>query len=219
MSSQRGKKFLIYFLVLCLFISSCTSMADAGQEIEVLQSTVNAVEIKLQNGLDIIGTGKAIATQVDQSGVVQTAQAVASNISDSGLISTAQFLATSWQPDLFETAVKFSYEQVPKIQTTLEAVGTKVPNSSDIPIYNSEKVEFYSDGLEMSFSTNTGIEDVVEFYENEMPNYGWEQLESITRVNINRALLHFRKGERLTVISMNRDTLKTFVQISVQDRK
>ena len=112
-------------------------MADAGQEIEVLQSTVNAVEIKLQNGLDIIGTGKAIATQVDQSGVVQTAQAVASNISDSGLISTAQFLATSWQPDLFETAVKFSYEQVVEVAERYDMVINIEPHG-----YYTTKPEF-----------------------------------------------------------------------------
>ena len=73
----------------------------------------------------------------------------------------------------------------------------------------------------MAFSTNEGFGEMIEFYEKEMPEYGWLRLDKISRIGSNRALIHFRKGERLAIISIynKKDSSKTMVQISVQDEK
>lgn len=221
MTFHRSKNFSFYFLFFCLSLYSCALPANAEKRLERFRSTANAFERKVQEGLEIIETGQAIATKVDQYGVDQTAQAAASKLSDSGLIKTVQFVTTSKGPDLFETVVSFVSDKIPLVETTPEAVETKIPYSTDIPIPRGRNEELDSAGMVTAFSTNFEFEEIIEFYEKEMPEYGWKRLDSISRIDSNRALIHFRKGERLAIVSIfnNKESSKTIVQISVQDEK
>lgn len=217
---HRSKLFFFLILFPWLFINSCTVVTDAEQKLERLQSSVNAVETRVQYNLEYIETVRAIAMEVDQSGIGQTAQAVLTQLSDSGLIKTAQFVVSSEGPDLLKTVQNFVSEPMMKVQGTAEAITTRIPVFSDIPILSAEKEHFSSNGTVMSFSTRKGILEVVEFYESEMPEFGWVQLDPISTVKPDRALLHFSKSEHLAILSINynKNSATTIVQISVQER-
>jgi hypothetical protein len=221
MAFHRSKYFSLFILFSCFFLNSCALPTNAQKRLERLGPTINAVEMKVQGGLEIIETGQVFAAKVNQYGVGQTAQAAVLNLSDSGMVKTVQFVATSNGPDLLETVAHFTSDKIPLIQATAEAVATKNPDSSDIPIPSGRKEEFDLDGMATAFSTNSEIGEVIAFYEKEMPLNGWKRLDSISRVGSNRALIHFRKGERLAIVSINinKESSKTFVQISVQDKK
>jgi len=187
---------------------------------ERLQSSVNTVETRVQYSLEYIETVRAIATEVDQSGIGQTAQAVLTQLSDSRLIKTAQFVVSSEGPDLLETVQNFVSEPMMKVPGTAKTITTRIPVFSDVPILGAEKEQFSSNGTVMSFSTSKGILEVVEFYESEMPEFDWVRLDPISTVKPDRALLHFSKSERLAILSINynKNSATTIVQISVQER-
>lgn len=200
-------------------LNACDALSDLENKVQEFQATANAVETSLQQGLDLIETGQAIVTNIEGSGVGQTALALATGFQESGLLKTAQSVATEKGPELLQTVQYFASQQVPILKGTAQAIATRYPSPSDFPVMEGEKSSFQSSPDYVSYRIDAKLQDVVEYYKNEMPNSGWDPIISASVINENGALIHYEKHDRKAVLAINidPDTNYTIVQITIQD--
>ena len=200
-------------------LQACESVTEVEEKIERLQGTIIAVETSLEKGLELIETGQAIVTMVEGNSLVQTAQAVSDKVKESGLLETAQAIATQQGPPLLQTVQNFATVQVPSLQETAKAVATRLPTQADIPVMKGEKINYQASPKGVVYSINVEYSSVLDFYEREMPVFGWERIDTASIVNKNGAVIHFKKLDRNAVVSISADpsTNYTNVQITIQD--
>jgi hypothetical protein len=200
-------------------LQACDSVTEVEEKIERLQGTIIAVETSLEKGLELIETGQAIATMVEGNSLVQTAQAISDKVKESGLLETAQAIATQQGPPLLQTVQNFATEQIPRLQETAKAVATRLPTQADIPVMKGEKTNYQASPKSVAYSINIEYRSVLDFYEQEMPAYGWERIDAASVVNQNGAVIHYKKLDRNAVLSISADpsTDYTIVQITIQD--
>lgn len=200
-------------------LQACESVSEVEEKIERLQGTVVAVETSLEKGLELIETGVGIATKVEGNSLVQTAQAVSEKVKESGLLETAQAIATQQVPALLQTVQNFATEQVPGLQETAKAVATRLPTQADIPVMKGEKTNYQASLKGVAYTINVEYRSVLDFYEQDMPAFGWERIDTASVVTDNGAVIHYKKPGRNAVVSISPDpsTDRTIVQISIQD--
>ena len=200
-------------------LQACESVSEVEEKIERLQGTVVAVETSLEKGLELIETGQAIVTMVEGNSLVQTAQAVSEKVKESGLLETAQAIATQQVPALLQTVQNFATEQVPGLQETAKAVATRLPTQADIPVMKGEKTNYQASLKGVAYTINVEYRSVLDFYEQDMPAFGWERIDTASVVTDNGAVIHYKKPGRNAVVSISPDpsTDRTIVQISIQD--
>ncbi len=200
-------------------LQACESVTKVEEKIERLQGTVIAVETSLEKGLELIETGQAFAIKVEGNSLVQTAQAVSDKLIESSLLETAQAIATQQGPALLLTVQNFATEQVPGLQETVKAVATRLPTQADIPVMKGEKTNYQASPKGVTYTINVEYHPVLDFYEQEMPAYGWERIDAVSVVTKNGAVIHYKKLGRNAVVSISADppTDYTIVQISIQD--
>jgi len=211
---------LITLLVsMFILLSACDVVTDLENKVEGLQTTANAVETSFQQGSDLIETGQAVIANVEGSGIGQTALALATEFQVSGMLETAQSGAAEKGPELLQTVQYFASEQAPKLIGTAQAITTRYPSPSDLPVMEGEISGFQSSPDNVSYRIDAKMQDVVEFYKNEMPNSGWSPIISASLINENGALIHYEKRDRKAVLAINidPDTNNTIVQITIQD--
>jgi len=219
MKIRQRAGLIIYLLVALISINACQVLANFENEAQEFQATANAAETRLRRGLEILETGQAIVDNVEGSGIGQTAVALATGFQESGILETAQSVATEKGPELLQTAQYFATEQVPLLKGTVQAIVTRYPSPSDLPVMEGEKSDFQSSSDNLSYRIDAKVQDVVEFYKNEMPNSGWDPIISASVINENGALIHYEKHDRRAVLAINidPDTNNTIVQITIQD--
>ena len=220
------KSYRIAWLVTLLVSATlgCGLVTGVGEQISGVKGTVGAVATDVQTGRDVIGTARAIATNVGGSGLIETAQALATGVGDSGFLSTAQAFATEQGPELMATLQAFATEQGPGLMETAQAVGTAAAPllgeaPADIPIVQGELENLVSTRLLVTYGTALAAGQVVDFYNNEMIANGW------TKVNEEAlgdaiTLVTFEKPGRLATVTVtgNNLTNKTMVVITIQPR-
>ena len=92
---------IAWFITLMVSVTlGCGLFTNAAEQISGVKETVGSVATDVQTGRDILGTAKAIVTDVGGSGLIETAQALATGVGDSGFLSTAQAFATQQGPEL-----------------------------------------------------------------------------------------------------------------------
>ncbi len=200
-------------------LQACESVTEVEEKIERLQGTIIAVETSLEKGLELIETGQAIVTKVEGNSLVQTAQAVSDKLIESGLLETAQAIATKQGPALLQTVQNFATEQVPGLQETAKAVATRLPTQADIPVMQGEKTDYQASPKGVAYTINVEYRSVLDFYEQEMPAFGWERIYAASVVNQNGSVIHYKKLGRNAVVSISADpsTDYTIVKINIQD--
>lgn len=213
--------------VITLLISltlGCGLVTTVSEQITGVRETVGAVATDVQTGRDIVGTARAIVTDVGGSGLIETAQALATGVGDSGFLSTAQAFATAQGPELMATLQAFATDQGPGLMETAQALGTAAAPllgeaPEDIPIIPGELENLVSTRLLVTYGTALDSKLVVDFYNREMIANGWTKANE-EALGDAITLLNFEKPGRLASITITGNSLtnQTMVVIAIQPR-
>jgi hypothetical protein len=167
---------LISFLF--VFVFACRAFTGLQEDVDTARDKVESVATDIQQGRDLLGTARAITTQVGGSGLIQTAQALATDAGESGLLATAQAFATAQGPGLVETVLAVATQEGPALLATAQAYITEAaPGDApdDIPIIQGDKEMFFQSPKMVSYRIPLPYPQVVEFYKNQMPANGWAE--------------------------------------------
>ena len=166
--------------VIVIFVLACGIFSGVQERVETAKSTVESVRTEVQKGRDLVGTARAITTQVGGSGMIKTVQALATEADESGLLATAQAFATEQGPGLIETVLAVATQEGPSILGTAQAYITqsspgKAPE--DIPILDGQKEMFFQSPELVSYVIAVPYAQAVDFYKNQMPANGWSKVD------------------------------------------
>lgn len=209
------------FLVLASL--ACNLVSGIGDRVSDVQGTAQFVATDIQAGREVFATGRAIATQVLGSELVQTAQALATR-EGPGLLATAQAFATEEGPELQETIQAFATQEGPGLEGTARALATQLAVNGqapdDIPTIPGEKENFFASEQLISYLTPLGFQEAVDFYEQQMPVYGWMKVDATSFTIGDTAVLNYEKSDRAAAITItaNPGTSQAFVIISILNR-
>jgi len=178
---QTGKlRYLWLLSVIFIFVFACGVFSGVQEKVDTARSTAVSVATDIQQGRDLVGTVRAISTQVGGSGLIQTAQALATQADESGLLSTAQAFATEQGPGLIETVLAVATQESPAILGTAQAYITQLsPGEApdDIPIIDGQKEMFFQSPQFVSYVISVPYTQAVEFYKNQMLTSGWSKVD------------------------------------------
>ena len=157
--------------------------------------------------------------------MIQTAQARASEVGESGVLQTAIAVATREGPNAMETAKAFATQEGPGLQETAQVAMTQIAGSMDepppdIPIVGGETGNFLGTEFMVSYITPLSLQEVLEFYKNQMPAMGWTFLDQGTLETENMDALNYEKPERAAAITLNVNPLDegTIVLILISEK-
>jgi len=187
-----------WFLIVLLSASlACQLVSRIGET----KATVQAVASEAKGGVQILGTARAMITQVGGSEMLKTAQAVATDLGQSGLLETAIAVATEEGPGLIETAEAFATKEGPALKETAAASMGEAPN--DIPVIETGKEDFISGEFLVTYSVPMSFQGVVDFYKREMPANGWTKVEANSVEAEKTAALNYEKSDRKAAVTIN----------------
>jgi hypothetical protein len=182
----------ILFVILVLFVATLgCSIFDIQQKAQTARGTANAFRTDvggiINEGSSLLKTAQAIETQ--HPGILGTVKAVATQ--GAPVLSTIGAATTS-NPGLVKTAQAAIQQEIP----TGEA-------PSDIPLMNQEQVQNYFGSSQYIFYTSPiQYDQVLEFYKTEMPNNGWQYIETDSHEYSNAAQLTYVKDNRTATINL-----------------
>jgi uncharacterized protein YqgV (UPF0045/DUF77 family) len=188
MKTKTVTVFLLGLSLLAMLALSCSVVTRAGE----LKATGEALATSVESGREILGTGQAIVTQIDESGIKATMEAMATDIGGSGVKETVQAIAT----DMDESG----------IQQTAQAIVTDLPGFSgekpaDIPVLTDGVSDLVASSNLVSYFSAGNFQQVLDFYQLEMPANGWSKIDRDSSVIENLATLVFQKsGRQATVV-------------------
>ena len=201
---------------LCLFaLSACDVLSEMDEQITKVQNVLQEVEDNLRQAQEIIGTLNAYATQVAGSKFLATVQSASTQVAESSLIETAQSIAALKGPALIGTVQSFVTEQVPKLQETAKAVATRFPTPPDIPVMKGDKINYRASQQEVYYQVEADIQSVLAYYEKEMPNLGWERVNSNPVIKNNRVILRYDRHGRQAVVELSFDPVTNFTSVKI----
>ena len=189
------KKFFRILLGITVLVGAslaCRTFTSARQDVEDIQSTAQAMGTAVGDGQDLLETGQALATQVDESGLKETVAAAATQLAESGLLETARAAATEYGPDVKET---------------LQAIATDFPDSQSpppagIPLMDGERSNYYASDQFVSYTIKQDFQIVLDFYEREMPDNGWVRQENGSTIFAQTATVVFQKDGRTAFVAI-----------------
>ena len=188
MKTKTMTVFLLGLSMLTMIALSCSIVSRAGE----LRATGEVLATSVESGREMLGTGQAIVTKIDESGIKETMQAVATDIGESGVKETVQAVAT----DIDESGIK----------ETAQAVVTDLPGftgekPADIPVLSDGAKDMIASQDMVSYLSPGTFQEVVDFYEREMPLNGWSKIDLDSSIIENLATLIYEKsGRRASVI-------------------
>jgi len=188
---NHKKPFYLITLLLILTTLAC-SISGIGNRASSVEGTAQVLKTEVGGivtaGSSLINTAQALYTE--RPGVLETVKAFTTQ--GAPLVSTIQAVATD-NPGLAQTAQAFIQQEIP----------TGEP-PSDIPIVNPEQVENYFGSSQYIFYTSPlEYTQLLEFYKTEMPNNGWQYLESVSHEYANAAQLNYYKDNRIATINLS----------------
>jgi len=197
-----------FYLIALLLVTSTLAcgISGIGKQASSVQGTAQALKTEVGGivtaGGALLNTAQAIYTQ--NPGVLETVQAFTTQ--GAPLISTIQAVATD-NPGLAQTAQAFIQQEIP----TGEA-------PTDIPILNPDQVnDYFGSSQYIFYTTPMEYTRLLEFYKTEMPNNGWQYLESTSNEYANAAQLNYYKDNRIATINLSINPLNntSLVVISI----
>jgi hypothetical protein len=196
----------LLFVILGFTIMACRAFSQVRQDITSAQETVQLAATKIGEGQSLVGTARAIGTQILGEGIGQTAQALATQVVDSGMLETAQAFATQEGPSLLSTAMAAVTQQAPGAIATIQAFATASSQATpfpDIPlIEGNREMYFQSDGV-VSYMTALPYDQALDFYKTHMPASGWTKVEKDTFETGLAANLRYEKDTREVSVTVS----------------
>lgn len=187
---QRQKIFRSLWAISILTIVSLG--CGLVSQVSGLKSTAQSVGTVVEGGRELLGTGQAIATQVDETGFKRTLQAAATRVGESGLKETVEAAVTQIE----DSGLR---ETVQAMATDIFISPEDVP--PDIPIMAGEKSAFVGSQQAISYFVKSDFVSVLAFYQQEMPARGWSKIDYGTTITDSTAELHYEKpGQKATVV-------------------
>lgn len=212
---------LLVMSVLLISVLACRLVSEIGET----KATVESAATEAKEGLNILGTARALVTEVGSSDMIQTAQALATEVGESGVLQTAIAVATQEGPSAMETAKAFATQEGPGLQETAQAAMTQIAGAMDeappdIPIVGGETDNFLAKEFMVSYMTPLRLPEVLAFYKSEMPDKGWVFTDQGTLETENMAALNFEKPDRTAAITLNVNPLddRTIVLILISEK-
>lgn len=194
-------------------------------QLDVARETVQSVATDVQQSRDFITTARAIATLAQGSGYIETVQALATQFGESGFLETAQAFATEQGPPLIETAQAVITQQGPGAIETLQALATRGALTlgdapADIPLAGDERINYIGTQRLVSYFSPLSFQEVLPFYQTQMPINGWTPVEQGTSVADDLATLNYTKLDRFASVTLTKNPLnnQTIVTITIQTR-
>jgi hypothetical protein len=223
--TNRTYRYALIAILLFSVTLGCSLFSQLGKQFGEARATVGGVATDVQEGRNLLGTARAIATDAGSSGLIQTAQALATTAGESGLLNTAEAFATQQGPGLMETAQSFATEQGPGLMETVQAAATQAApllgeTPADIPLMTGQKENFVGTRQLVSYSIGASFTDVVDFYKKEMVNNGWVKTNEENVSGTNLVILTYQKDNRTASVTIGTIpfTDKTTVLIAIMPR-
>ncbi len=204
MQSKAVFRPFLLISVLLIFSMACGLVSQVGE----LKSTADALATQAASGIELLGTGQAIATDIGESGIKETLQAIATDVDESGVKETVQAAATKFDESGMKETVQAKVTELPSLS------GEK---PQDIPLVTEVEDVIASANL-VSYFTSQPFQVVVDFYEREMLVNGWTKIAAESNVVEHLATLNYQKdGRKATVIITEIPVInQTTVVISIQ---
>ncbi|MBM3145845.1 MAG: hypothetical protein FJ010_12940 [Chloroflexi bacterium] len=183
-----------WLILLLLAALACNAVNDIAEK-------AGQVESAAQTAQAFATAGQEILTQVEGSGVVQTAEAM-------GLMETMLAAITDLP--------KESTDMMATAQAVLTE-GAFGETPSNIPVVSGEVNDFIGSSNLVSYTTPMDLQDVVDFYRDEMPNYGWSAGDDTTVLTSTYAVLSFENASQRCTVTLTVNPLdgSTVVVISI----
>ncbi len=221
MNKKHNLNFIAFLGAVLALTLSCNFFSGLQQELNLMKATAE----NLAGNTEYLGTAKALVTQVQGEGVLETAQALATTASAHPLIPTVEAALTEQGPSLQATLQSFATNEGPVLESTAQALLTQIPNAlntkpQDIPPFEGEQENLVETNDTVSFITPVSIKDVLKFYKNKMPDYGWNfSPKESTESNIANVLTYTKNNRLATItITINPNDQKTIVLIYLQNK-
>ena len=197
----RWALILIILFVGALACGGLSGVAESAEKLEHAAQTAQAVATQ----------GGDLATQLSESGFMQTGEALGTNVAESGIAETIQ------------AAVAEIPGQSADAQATMDVVlteGTYGEAPPNIPVVDAELGNFFGSAGLVSYTVGLPFEQVLEFYRQEMPDYGWESGNQGNVVTPTFAKLAYQNPHQRAevTISANSPTSETLVMINIYEQ-
>ncbi len=197
----------LYLIILLLIATTLAcSISGVSKQAQSVEQTAQALKTEVGGivtaGGSLITTAQALATQ--NPGILETVKAYTTL--GAPMISTVQAVGTN-NPGLVETAQAFINQEKP----------TGEP-PADMPIFNREQADsFFGSSQYIFYISPSEYTQVLDFYKTQMPNNGWQFLESDSHEYTNAAQLNYYKDNRIATINLSANPLNntTVVIISI----
>jgi hypothetical protein len=173
--------------------------SSAKQTAQGLQTDVSGI---VSQGSGLLKTAQALETE--RPGVLGTVQAVATQ--GIPILSTIQAVATN-NPGLVQTAQAVIHNEIP----------TGEP-PSDIPVLNRNEAQgFIGYNQYIFYISPSSYQDMLQFYQTEMPNNGWQFQENESHEYANASQLVYTKDNRTATVNLSVNPLNntTVVVINI----
>lgn len=205
---MKRRFFRLAFLIVILGFSllACRAFSAIRQDVASARETIQLAATKIEEGQDLIGTARAIGTQVLGEGLGETAQALATQFDDSGMLETAQAFATQEGPSLLSTAMAVVTQQAPgaiatfQIFVTESAQATPIP---DIPLIDGNREMYFQSNDIISYMTSLPYDQALDFYKTQMPAAGWTKVDKDTFETGLAANLRFEKDSQQVSVTIS----------------
>jgi len=207
---------------LIVILLSTTLGCQLVSRIRETRDKVEGVATDVKAGQNMLGTARALVTQVGSSEMLKTAQALATEVGESGLLQTAIAVATEEGPSALATAKAFATQEGPALEATAKAFATQEGPSlqktaqaamtqaagamgkppDDIPIVAGNVEDLLTGEFVVSYTVPMSIQDVADFYKMEMPANGWKAVEQGNLESDSLIALNYEKTGRAAAVTI-----------------
>ena len=192
---------ILLFAAAALAAMACNVLGDIAEKAQQVENFAETAQA-------LATAGQGIVTEVEGSGLVQTALAMATQAEESGLLETMQAAVTSIP------------EYSADIKATAEAAvtqGSYGEAPANIPLPPGDVNNFFGSDSLVTYSTPSSVNELVDFYRQEMPYLGWEPGEDTTVLTSTYALLAYKNTSQHATITITSNPLndESLVVISI----
>jgi uncharacterized protein YoxC len=202
---KNNKPFFLIIMILITTTLAC-SISGVSKQAKSIEETTQALRTEVAGivtaGGSLIQTAQALETE--HPGILETVNSITTQ--GAPMISTIQAVGTN-NPGLVQTAQALVIQEIP----------TGEP-PTDIPIFNRDQaVNYFGSSQYIFYISPTEYTQVLEFYKTQMPDNGWQYLESDSHEYANAAQLNYYKDNRISTINLSINPLNstTVIVISI----
>ena len=219
----KSYRYLWLIAVFVVITVGCRLFSGVSDRVDSVRATAESIATDVDQGRDLLGTARAMATQVGGAGMIGTIQALATEADESGLLATAQAFATAEGPGLMETVLAVATRQGPEILSTAQSYITQIaPGAAppDIPVLDGDKELFFQSNALVSYVIALPLDQVADYYKTQMPANGWTKVDEETFESpVAKSLVYEKPDRRASVVlSLSPGEGKSVILITIENK-